>query len=492
MIDVQAKIHDHYTIEFKVGYITQPNIPTNKFVMNTWVFIPDSLDVNHRTFSKKTFYRDVRSTMRLITPVYQLRDLIKADNLPFILLQTTCKNATFNSSPKNLAEFESQIKMYASISKSAIRNAYVWICHNEEEKDILPLCQEIIFNITNLLKQYRSLYCLVNQPNTPLALEYFNYANEFISNVTEQHLFLLSDFLKKDHPDIFKTIYLHLFKLLDSELKYKQQMHYLYVDQSDNENNQQFVHHASLLKKYIESDLYLAARKRRNTFLLEQAAFSLAAGISMIFATTIAFSFQQTFGNFTMPFFVALVISYMLKDRIKELIRFYFAHKLGNKFFDNKITMSTHRKKIGWSKEGFDYITADKLPHHVREKRDRTALLETGRGIDEQIMLYRKKVHLEWTNINKINSYPLLGVNDIVRFNISEFMRKMDNSDVPVYSNLGNTEYEKIKANKVYYINYIIQCCYQGISEYNRYRITVDQKGIRQIDAITQNENETK
>ena len=37
----------------------------------------------------------------------------------------------------------------------------------------------------------------------------------------------------------------------------------------------------------------------------------------MIFATGIAFAFQQKYGNFTIPLFVALVISYMLKDRIK-------------------------------------------------------------------------------------------------------------------------------------------------------------------------------
>jgi hypothetical protein len=37
-----------------------------------------------------------------------------------------------------------------------------------------------------------------------------------------------------------------------------------------------------------------------------------------------------------MPFFVALVVSYMLKDRIKELGRYYFAHKLGKNYYDHK------------------------------------------------------------------------------------------------------------------------------------------------------------
>lgn len=37
-----------------------------------------------------------------------------------------------------------------------------------------------------------------------------------------------------------------------------------------------------------------------------------------------------------MPLFIALAVSYMLKDRIKELMRSYFAHKRLNRYFDNK------------------------------------------------------------------------------------------------------------------------------------------------------------
>jgi hypothetical protein len=211
----------------------------------------------------------------------------------------------------------------------------------------------------------------------------------------------------------------------------------------------------------------------------------LAAGISMTFATVIAFSFQQTFGNFTLPLFIALVVSYMFKDRIKELVRFYFAHKMGSKFFDYKITMSIHDRTLGWCKEGFDYITSNKLPLHVREKRGRTSLLETRRGIDEQIMLYRKKVHLNRKNIGRINQYPFSGVNDIIRINFFDFMKKMDNPKIPLFVNMGDEEYKSIDAKKVYYINYIIQCRYQGVTtDYYRYRVMIGRKGIQQVDKI--------
>ena len=484
MIDVQAKIHDQYTIELKVGYVALQKMPKSDFVMNTWMFIHDSLDINRRTYPKELFYKDVRSHMRLITPVFSLADMAKENNMPFLLLKSAYLKASSNTSEKVLKNFESQAKLYASIYKSAIRNAYEGICF-EKTNEHLQLAKNLINSVNSVLLQFRSLQQDVDE-NIDVSIDgYYRCADEFISNVTEQHLFLLANYLKEYRKVVWEHLHKELFVLLDKELVYKKKKGYLSIRVDDDDNNREFVHNAGLLKKYAESNLYLKAQKRHNTFFIEQVAFMFAAGISMTFATVIAFSFQRTFGNFTLPLFIALVVSYMFKDRIKELIRYYFAYKMGSKFFDYKIIMSIHEKGLGWCKEGFDYITSNKLPEQVKEKRGRTSLLETRRGIDEQIMLYRKKVRLNKTNINRINHYPFAGVNDIIRINLFEFMRKMDNPNVPVFVSLGKEEYQSIKAPKVYYLNYIIQCRYQGVTtDYYRYRVMVGREGILKIDKI--------
>lgn len=484
MIDVQAKIHDQYTIELKVGYVARQKMPRSDFVMNTWMFIPDSLDINRRTYPKELFYKDVHSHMRLITPIFQLADMAKENNMPFLLLKSEYLKTSSNASEKALKNFESQVKMYASIYKSAIRNAYEKI-YLERANDHLQQAKNLISSVSSVLLQFRSLQQYVEKSiNVPID-GYYRCADEFISNVTEQHLFLLANYLKGNQQAIWVHVKKELFALLDKELAYKKKKGYISVKADDDDNNREFVHNAGLLKKYAESNLYLKAQKRHNTFFIEQVAFMFAAGISMTFATVIAFSFQRTFGNFTLPLFIALVVSYMFKDRIKELIRYYFAYKMGSKFFDYKIIMSIHERELGWCKEGFDYITSNKLPQQVKEKRGRTSLLETRRGIDEQIMLYRKKVHLNKANINRINHYPFIGVNDIIRINLFEFMRKMDNPSVPVFVSLGGEEFDSVKAPKVYYINYIIQCRYQGITtDYYRYRVMIGREGIQKIDKI--------
>jgi hypothetical protein len=471
-------------LEFKVGYVAKRKDTMSYFDMNTWIFIPDSLDINAKTYLKSNFYRDVRSYVRLITPTYLLRDLTKEENLPFSLLRQACATTTSQYTNTNLKENETQIKMFASIVKSSIRNGYLHIINNAIDADRGFLCNDFIEHIKSIIGLYRSLRKIVNVPCPDnRLLEYFNFGDEFIANVVEQHVTRLLDYLNSRFPGEHQDIKKNICDLLDKELEYKQTMHYIWIRQHDEKDNQDFVYHAGLLKKYIESNLYLNAHKRRNTLLLEQAAFSIAAGIAMIFATSISFAFQQTYGNFTLPFFIALVISYMFKDRIKDLIKYYFANKLGSRFFDNVISIRVDNKKLGWCKEGFDYITFSKVFPYILDKRGRTSLLEVNRGIEEQVILYRKRVRLKREKLITTSRYPILGINDIIRYNLSEFMRKMDNQNVVLYST-DEKEYNKIKAKKVYYLNYVIQCIYQGQTEYKRYRIGLTRKEIRSIEEI--------
>lgn len=486
MIDIQTKIHDKNTIEFKVGYIADKQLPASDFIMNTWIFIPDSLDINRRTFSKSMFYQNVRSHIRLITPVLTLSQLTEPDCMPLRMLSKAYDNLIKANTPKAMKQFEGEVKMTASIYKSTLRDTYRYI---KSQKDVTEACSQMVKDIAIWLRRYRDFYLTIKQCKDKRAVEYFLLADEFISNVTEQHLFLLSDYLKAHQKGAWEEVEASVFALLDNELAYKKQQSYLYVDANAPDRNSHFIHHASMLKKFAESNLFLSILKRQNTFLIEQFAFMLAAGLSMIFATIIAFSFQQTYGNFTLPLFIALVVSYMFKDRIKELIRFYFAHKLGSKFYDFKTSMSIHDINLGWYKEGFDYITPDKLPLHVRDKRQRNTILEVSRGISEQIILYRKKVHLNKHNVDKASHYPLEGINDIIRYNFFDFMRNMDDTRVSLYSNSGGNQYATVCGRRVYVVNFVIQCKYQDItSDYYRYRVLISKEGMEKIEQMKNEE----
>lgn len=205
----------------------------------------------------------------------------------------------------------------------------------------------------------------------------------------------------------------------------------------------------------------------------------------MIFATAIAFSFQQKFGNFTVPLFAALVVSYMLKDRIKELMRYYFAHRLGPKYFDNKINISVKDRTIGWSKEGVDFISDNKVPQDVMKLRSRSPLLEAENRInDEKILLYRKRVRINRDKLEKGSKYIISGINDIMRIYINSFTQKMDNPSIPLFTLDNSNSVNIIKGNKVYFINIVMQFQYEDQIDYKRFRISCNRSGIFKIEEL--------
>ena len=483
MIEDQVKIHDKFSVEIKLGFNARRKPAVSDFAVNTWIFVPNSLDINRSTYEKSDFYRDLKSNIRLITPVYLLRDIARRDVEPFVLLEKSFADLASNPTRTKTAAYEYHIRMFVSIVKSALRNEIQHIQANGNDADFQFLIQELTGNIETIGANYRNLRRIINVPTVSRELmNYYHFGDEFLSNLFEQHAFKLLDGLgKSGQPD--ESTRLSLLELINTEVKYKREKGFPVVEKNSTDRNRELVFRLSLLKKYAENELFLNTNQRRDGIWIEQVYLSIAAGLSMIFATAVAFSFQQKYGNFTMPFFVALVVSYMLKDRIKEVTRYYFAHKLGRRFFDHRTDISLSEHRIGWSKESMVFTPEYKIPREVIKIRNRSAILEAeNRNNREQIILYRKLVRLNRQSLNECSQYPTGGMNDIISFNVSNFIQKMDNPVVPLYAPGENGKIEIIKGEKMYYINLIMQLKSEDQSEYKRYRIVLNRKGIREIE----------
>lgn len=484
MIDILAREHDDYSFEFKVGYRARSKVKLNTFRMNLWVFIPGSLDINRRTYSRADFYKDIISNIRLITPVFLLRDIAKEDSIPFSYLESSFSRLASSYSKNSVADFEYQIKMFSAIFKSAIRDQinYIFSLQNSTDRDML--FQELLDNIENVLIRYRSLSKVIQTPTVPQKYyNYYEFGDEFLSNTVDNHLFVTLDQHCSKENEFANRFRDKIRSVIKREESYKQKKNYPVVSENVDNKNTDLVHRKGMLKKFIESDLFLDAKKKRDGVLTEQIYFSLAAGLSMVFATAVAFSFQQKFGNFTMPLFVALVVSYMLKDRIKELMRHYFAHQRGSKYFDSKTTVSIKENQIGWSKEGFDFVPEFKVPQEILKIRNRSALLEAdNRFAREKIILYRKLVHVDRDMLDANSKYFIEGINEIIRISVHSFINKMDDPDTMLYKIGDEGELRKIKALKVYYLNFVIELKYEDFLQYKYYRLIFNRNGIIRIE----------
>ena len=481
MIDLSTKIHDKFTLEFKVGFNTKKSdnkLRYSDFVMNTWVFVPNSLDINAAKYSKDDFYRDLKSGVRLITPSYELHELANNDEL----LPSQALTANFNdlhAAPEDTLDLTHTIKMYCAIGKSAFRDACFSASQQPDAATRKEACLQFLDDGHKILERFRGLFNQLDNDNaTERTRQVFSYGDEFLSNVLEKYTYRLRDAIRINHPEEYPSVEAHFKEVLLDERRYREQKGYLSVKADDPKGNEDFVFRASLLKKFSESDLYLNATKRKNTFLVEQILYSLAAGAAMVVATLSSFFFQQRYGNFTLPFLIALVVSYMFKDRLKDWLRLLFARRVSNKVFDTRTDFRIKGRHIGWSKDSVDFIDSDKIIPEVMQLRSRNPLFAEVSGKDEKVLLFRKKVQLWPNELAKASPYPLKGINDILRYNLTEYTRKMDNPSFPLSGTWEDNAYKPIEGKKVYHITFVIQCVYEGTTEYKRVVVRCDRNGI--------------
>lgn len=484
MITIQAKKHDNFSVEFKFGFVGEEGADNNDFIVNSWIFVPNSIGVNPETYGKNQFYRDVKSNVRLITPVFLLREIAEDSALPLSSLRHALEQLADNPTPAVTDGYEYHLKMFAAIFKSALRNSAYHIRTANALDKAVYLLEDYISNASTILKKFRALYRIIDVPTVPEKVrKHIFLADEFMSHIVEmQTIRIIRKIDSAKSSERLSELRAGLMALIAGERDYKHDMHYDIIG-GDSEHNRQVVYHHGMLKKYVESDLYIRLTKRRDGVAVEQLYYSIAAGIAMIFATAVAWFTQVRYGNITLPLFIVLVISYMLKDRIKDLMRYYFAHKLGNKYYDKKAKITIGAKKVGVIKEGVDFISATKTPEQVMSMRNNAATIDDATRIfEEKIILFRKRVTIDGKVLAENDDYPMRGINEIMRLHLTRFTQKMDNPEIPVDTVLADGSLSSVKVQKIYYINIVFQLQHADKIEYRHFRVVMTRDGVLRVE----------
>ena len=313
--------------------------------------------------------------------------------------------------------------------------------------------------------------------------EYFLFGDEFLSFTAENNVVELLKNLESKSD--YSNIKFRFQEILKREKENKKQMGYDVVSENEEEHNSRLLIKRSLLKKLVESDLYLQRIKKTDGAIMREIHYSIAAGLAMIFATIISFVATQQFGNFTMSLFLSLVVGYMFKDKIKETARYYFSAKLDQRYFDWKWYVSIRNQKIGWIKEAFDFISGKNVPEEILKLRNKSPLVKAENKVyDEQVILYRKRVELHKDDLEEYKEYHLSGINNIISLNLTSFIKKMDNPTIPLYLLDEENEIKTVQGNRVYALYFILECQSENESYFKRYRLFFNRNGITDVSEI--------
>ena len=100
MIEEAIRASDKYQIEIKSDYPLEREQRETNYTIETYAFIPNSLDVNNDTYPKYLFYRDTQTYIRFRLPTVLLRDIASADSAAFDILEKSVVTPKHGVAPR--------------------------------------------------------------------------------------------------------------------------------------------------------------------------------------------------------------------------------------------------------------------------------------------------------------------------------------------------------------------------------------------------------
>jgi len=499
-IQQSAITHDRYQVELKLDYELGKGKKTH-YRISTYLFYPKSLGITQDSYPKDEFYRDVKNYIRIKTPILGLRDLLDSDITPLSEVQKIVQQANWYQDDELNSRLIHTLKLFGAMFKSALRehlnllDKRVQSASSKAKIRSLTenLIDEFISQSKPISKRYRSFYAELNLPiiKEDVFLAY-TLVDEYISLLIEESATELFQIVTQHFEKVDQSKSLDkLNKIVENERGHRIAHGYGSILEPD-EANEVYTFRASVLKKYVSSILHLSTDAQREGRGMEQFLMAIAAGVSMIFATIVAFYFQSIYGNFTFPVFVALVIGYMFKDRIKEAGRALLANKLHAFIYDRRINIKTldGKYKLAVLREKITFISENDLPQQVLTVRHKDPFADLdNEGMGETIICHTKDIILDGDLFPKaFKGLPKVsGLNDIIRYNIQPYLRKMAD---PVEEQLflEDGQLKTVATHKVYHINVVSR--YKSISPkieilYKRMRLVLTRQGIKRIEYIS-------
>ena len=484
LVEGTPRVRHRHQFEIKLRYPLPEDEHKSIYDLAVYFFLPPSLGIGRSSYGKARFFEDLQSYIRLKTPEVSFPDIPRGGAGPLSRLNAAALRLQGDTSDRSVRLYEYQSKLFCCVLKSSLRE-YVRRIESETNPDERArLTEEFRMAASSLRSTYSALEPRLCYPSMPPSVQsVFRFTDEYISLLLEEYACRVI----VAAPDNDRGAQLHkeLVDLVKSEIEHRIAERYPSVT-SPSSDNEGFVYRRGVLKKYMNSVLFLNVRSGDGGRFLEEGLFGLAAGISMIFATAVLFLATQLYGALTGPVFFALVISYIFKDRIKERMRLFLSRKAARWLFDHRtIFYASGKERIGVCSESVDFLEAGNVPAPVAAVRNRTHITEIEGGwIGERAIRYRKLVKLYPVRIADIyDGASIHDLNDIMRFSIEEFVQHLGTADKPVQSLVGD-EVKWVHGERVHHLNVVVRYAVNNVDAFQRYRIILNRDGIKRIEFV--------
>lgn len=460
------KQHGKKQIEVKQKIRITDKTKKLKYRVDTFFIFPGALQITENNFKKEEFKHNLKCYLSLSEQSPSLSGL--RNELSELRL-----------SPGQEEESDDFYRRFCLKYKTALQESSRSLMENQELS--VEETEAFLQTVNKLLEEFRKIKS--SQENSDHLVQLLDKLDEYLTVVTAFCLRDLSEVCIGEPRNKILSFWQEVEKYRASRFPVKS------IEGESKESA--FLMRWSFLKKFVQSSLFLDIRYKQGAPLLTHSIYGSAAALSMLFATVVAFFYQDRYGSLSRNLFFALVIAYIFKDRFKEIVRDWLSNVIFRRWIpDRRLFIFLGKKKVGCAKENFDFVSLNELPISNKDilQEDARLLSDCFRQSKltpyacDSIFRYSREITLSASEFP--DEACLI---DIIRFNISEFLHNLGatSEGLPFFCDNGKSP----KGEKLYNIYLFRSFCVGEKSDSEVIRVTVNAKAVRRISIVKSFEN---
>ncbi len=485
--DVRA--HGTHQIEIKTRYpiSAKRNL---KYDLDLYFFSPGQLQVDERRYGVKNFFEDLKANTRYTTPGIPLRRLIDQSfelsplNRINRILDGIGTGGTFKPE-KLLYEIRTLVNIYKAELRDTRHVIQREVSAAYDPEVLLARIMEHIALIDAFISRLRATMSRFIDPHIPQQLRIaMEWADESMSIATEVERLKL--FQAVEPRNDLKTASDRLRPSLDKEAAYRRKAGYRsVVDPSDQRKNEDLLYRESILKKWSQSAMYMSSEQSRSVSRVGHVIAGVAAAVAMSFAVVATFLAGRLFASFSVPWALVIVLSYIFKDRIKEVLRSILIRLVPRLFADDAgvLTDPAADRKVGRTRSSVMFCKPRDVSSKILALRNLSQNPFRYILPEEDVIHYRRRIRING-KILQMNHQRLESITEILRLKLDSWMEEMDNPE-NYLTYFDDDRIKKVVAARVYHANIIIALT-DGIDvNYYRFRLILTRNGLMRVETVT-------
>lgn len=485
-------MHSRHHLELKSEYPLPDDVSQTVYETDFYFFFPSQLHVTDKSIGVERFLNNTQIYTRFSSPALSLDRLVDplCEQSPLKRIRTFISLSEWEHSKNKdtlLYELQTLVNMYRSEITGFVRLMRVELKKQSWEDICSRRIEQVLDDMTFFLKDFRELHSLFLNPHvSDKQRKALAWADESISIITERNLIRLfsycdvmesSDHLKRSFGKI---------TALETEYRKSMNYQYLYLEE-DSRSGERLAYRESLLKKWSQSAMYMNSEESNTPRRIGHILAGAAAGVAMIFAVFATIFAGKFFPMNSTPWVLLVVLAYIFKDRIKEILREIFGSFLP-RLTPDQLTILTDPavgKKVGLSRGSVRFGSAGKVPDNIHQVRYRQPNPFRSILPEQTVIHYSRTIRLNSRKLKASHS-RLRSVTDIVRLRIDDWLREMDDPN-DVFYRLEKDKKIKIKGNRVYKVHLVVSLKERrrkGFRKLFHYLIVINKAGILRIETL--------